>query len=547
MSAQLTQQPRPSGSATTTLRRVIVYLLLFILMAVAATGVGGLLERLFTQADVLAESGSSSLALPLALALVGAPLAVLLFRALWRRLDEPAEQHSVAWGLYVCAMYLLSLLISTSYILTALASLVSGDKGSWKTELGYGIAWAGIWVWHRWMWAHPNRSPRSLSNVPPVLGSVLGLVIAVSALVGLLRSIFGQGLEAAQGGTSLGAPWWLAALGLLVWAAGGILLWWWHWFREAAVKNTAPLANIALVGIGIGATAVVCLWGAGYVLYLLLRLVLDRTEGFSQMLGTAPVALAALLVGAVAFSYHGSILRRREAPVALAARLVVSAVALAAAASGIGVIINAALAVGTTSLGGSPATTLLLAGISSLAIGGPLWWLAWRPTVTADPAPRRIYLVAVFGASALVALITLLVLGYRLLETLLGDTPGTGLLEHARAPLGLLVATALVAGYHFSLWRHDRTQSPAPSAATAKTGPRLITLIAGGGAVELAAGIATHTGAKITVLRRRDDREDSLDVPLLLQALEGLTADHVLLLAGPGERVEAIELVEHPR
>lgn len=545
MSAETTHKPRPAGSATTTLRRVIVNLLLFILMAVAATGVGGLLDNLFTRADVLTESGSSSLALPLALAMVGGPLAVLLFRALWARLHDPAERLSAAWGLYVSVMYLLSLLISTSYVVGALAALAAGEKGSWKNGLGYGIAWAAIWAWHRWMWAHASRGPLSLSNVPPVLGSVLGLVIGVGALAGLLGSIFERVLEVSMSGTSLGTPWWLGALGLLVWAAGGMLVWWWHWFHEATVKNTSALADVALVGIGIGATVLVFLWGAGYVLYSLLRLVLDRNEGFSAVLGTAPAALAAMLIGALAWNYHGSVLSQRHGTVVLAARLVVSAVALAAAASGIGVVINAALALGTTSLGGTPATTLLLAGISSLAIGGPLWWLAWRPTHPADPAGRRIYLVAVFGVSALVALVTMLVLGYRLLERLLGDVPGGGLLEHTRAPLGLLVATALVAGYHFGLWRYDRALAPAPPSAP-PTGLRLVTLIAGSDGRELGTEITAHTGAKVTVLRRQDGQACSAAPALVLQALEGLTAGHVLLLAGPGDRIEAIELAVHP-
>ena len=54
----------------------------------------------------------------------------------------------------------------------------------------------------------------------------------------------------------------------------------------------------------------------------------------------------------------------------------------------------------------------------------------------------------------MVALVTLLVIGFRLFEFMLGDAGGAGLLERVRAPLGLLVATGLVAGYHFALWRH---------------------------------------------------------------------------------------------
>src|SRR6185312_17150685 len=119
--------------------------------------------------------------------------------------------------------------------------------------------------------------------------------------------------------------------------------------------------------------------------------------------------------------YHARIARARPEPDPAAAQLAISGIALAAAASGIGVVINAALATGTTRLGGTDATALLLAGLSSLAIGGPLWWFTWRPARPAEPHGRRIYLVLVFGISAVVALVTLLVIGFRLFEFMLGD------------------------------------------------------------------------------------------------------------------------------
>ena len=93
---------------------------------------------------------------------------------------------------------------------------------------------------------------------------------------------------------------------------------------------------------------------------------------------------------------------------------------------------------------------LLLGGISSLLVGGPVWWLAWKPrnqpqAAEAIPPGRRVYLIAFFGVSAVVALITLLVIGYRVFEFLLGDVTGGSLLDRIRAPFGLLVAAALAA------------------------------------------------------------------------------------------------------
>ena len=118
-------------------------------------------------------------------------------------------------------------------------------------------------------------------------------------------------------------------------------------------------------------------------------------------------------------------------------RLVVSAIALIGAASGFGVIVNSLLATVSPTLVDDDPRTLLLGGISALVVGGPAWWLAWRPGRTgeadaADPA-RRVYLVAVFGASAIVGLVTLLIIGFfACSSSLLGVDEGGGLIERIR-------------------------------------------------------------------------------------------------------------------
>ena len=83
-----------------------------------------------------------------------------------------------------------------------------------------------------------------------------------------------------------------------------------------------------------------------------------------------------------------------------------------------------------------------------------------------------------FGVSAVVALITLLVMGYRVFEFLLADVTGGSLVDRIRAPLGLLVATGLVAGYHFAVWRHDRTLLAAAAPARRRTTDQ-VTLVSG--------------------------------------------------------------------
>lgn len=535
---------RTTAPALGTLRRIILYLLLFALVSLAASGVGGLLGRLFTSGDAIAFNDSSSLALSLALALVGGPLGAVVFWASWRLLADPAERRATAWGIYVSAMYVVSLVTATSFILGALAILAGGDTGSWKTSLAAGLVWSGVWAWHRWMLHHRTRGPVALAKVPHVLGTVLGLVIGLGASTGALGALFEQAIGADGSLAVIGAPWWRPALGLMVWAAGGILIWWWHWVREGTRELHTKLAGVGLVVVGVAGSAVLALAGAGVLLFVLLRLAFDRTDPVQLLLEPAPEALAAGLIGTLSWLYHARIARNLPEPVPAAAGLAISGIALAAAASGIGVVVNAALSTATTRLGGTDPTELLLAGLSSLAIGGPLWWLTWRPARPADPHGQRIYLVLVFGISAVVALVTLLVIGFRLFEFMLGEAGGAGLLERVRAPLGLLVATGLVAGYHFALWRHARAAAPAEptSGEGRERGIAEVVLVAGDDADELAAAIHALTGATVTVLRRHDAAGSTLTPEKLFRVLEGPAAERILLLAGPADRVEAIEL-----
>jgi hypothetical protein len=166
----------------------------------------------------------------------------------------------------------------------------------------------------------------------------------------------------------------------------------------------------------------------------------------------------------------------------------------------------------------------LLGGISALVVGAPVWWLVWRPANRLSAAEsaataRRIYLIAVFGVSAVVALITLLVIGFRIFEFTLHSVTGQSLLDRVRAPLGLLLATGLAAGYHFTVWRLDRQAAP-PAPRT----PRRI------GRVFLV------TGADPDPLVTGPTAER------LARALDAVTGTRVLVVAGPGDHVDVIPL-----
>ncbi|HRN28368.1 MAG TPA: hypothetical protein PK890_01490, partial [Terrimesophilobacter sp.] len=110
----------------------------------------------------------------------------------------------------------------------------------------------------------------------------------------------------------------------------------------------------------------------------------------------------------------------------------------------------------------------------------------------------------------------------------------------------LLTATVLVAWYHFAVWRGDRSVVGAVSVS-----PRLreVTLIAPP-AVGAAAGpestleaIRAATGARVTVWPMVAEPESTCpDTEAIVAALEGVSTERVVIVAGPGSRLDVIQL-----
>lgn len=562
MTAALAPAPGPSaGTVQQTVRRLVVYTLLFVLVSIAASGAGALLGRLLGIGSEFVAGDVAGLAQGFAFFFIGGPLAAILWWSVWRRLGEPAERASLAWGLYVAAMYVVSMVIFTTSLLAALSELIAGRTAGWGMTIGGALVWGAVWAWHRWMWRHPGKGPLRLTPVPAVAGTVYGLVIGTGGTVTALAALFDSAVDSLTGTTAVGKPWWVFALQALAWAIAGILLWLWHWFREGGRRLHARLADVALVVAGVLGASVLAVTGWGTLLFIILRLAFDRSEPVAELLEPLGFALAAGAVGTVVWLYHSSVAAGRTEGTREGARLVVCGVALAAAATGIGVIVNSVLALAGNTLAGTDPRTLLLGGISALAVGGPLWWRSWQPgkpgratAGAAEPAGRRVYLITVFGVSAVVALVTLLVIGYRVFELLLdGTTPGS-LVDRIRAPFGLLAATGLVAGYHFSVWRHERPAVPSRTPGRSRPIGHIV-LVAAGDPEPWRRAAEEVTGARVTVWTRAgspevpgaggdgQDREES-EGERLERALADILADRVLVIAGPGSRLEVIALAD---
>ena len=545
---------RASGSAQGTVRRLIVYTILFALVTIAAIGVAGLLERLLGFGSSFALGGTADLARSLAFALIGGPLAAVLWWAVWRRLRDESERASLAWGLYVAAMCAVSLIVATSALVGTATALV--DERWQPGTFATGVVWALVWVWHRWMWRHPVKRPVRLRTVPAVIGTVFGLIVGVGGAVYALGALFDAAIRGAVEPAIAGGPWWQGAVDGAVWAVAGAAIWWWHWYREGAAHVHTRFSGVGLVVVGVGGGAVLMLGGLGTALWVGLRLVLDPSESVGEVLRPLGTALASALVGAAVWTYHHHVATHRDCT-RRPSTLVMSGVGLIGAASGIGVVVSSALAEFVSPLASSDSRALLLGGISALVVAGPAWWLSWKPLARIDAAEiaypgRRVYLIAVFGVSAVVALIALLVVGFRVFEFGLDANTGESLIDRVRGPLGLLVAAALVFGYHFAVWRHDRAIIAAEGLGSERRIGRVI-LVAAGDVATLERAIADATRASVTVWQRAaadpapepgSQSDAPVDAGAVVAALDGITGRRVLVVAGPGNRVEVVPLAD---
>lgn len=533
------------GRAQTAVRRVLVYGILFALIIVAAVGLSGLLERAVSGGVLAADE--AGLARSLAFTVIGIPLAGVLWWWQRRRFADPAEQDSLVWALYVVAVSTIALVTATVALALTLTAAIEGrwDAGAFAVAL----VWAGVWVWHRAMRRSHVTGPTRLPTVAVTIGAVYGLAVLTVGAIGAVSALIGAALAGAQPVLGASQSWGIDALQALAWAAIGGFVWWWHWYRDGGAAASGGFAQVALVVV-IGAAAATTLFAVGTVLFVVLRLLFD-VDPRADVLAPLDVAIAAALFGGIVWVSHAAVVAARPEGVRRGARLLVSGIALIGAASGFGVVVNALLAALAPVIAGADARTLLLGGLSALAVGAPVWWVAWRPAVAASAdevadRARRVYLVAIFGASAVVAIVTLLVIGFRVFEFTLGAAVGGSLVERVRAPLGLLSATALVFGYHFAVWRHDR------SIARPETAPaviRRVLLVASPDAAQLRRDVRAATGAVVTILPTvPEDGGDALgddDVPAVVAAVAGVAAPRALVLRVDGD-VRAIGLQDGP-
>lgn len=521
-------------------RRFFQYLLLYGLMVVVATGLAELLGLLVDQPSIAGDD-RTALARSLTFTVFGLPM--LALAAAWTRRNhrrDPDEAESLGWVVYLTGVALTALVLAMTGVHEAASTALSGD-GLAGAGLAQGLVWAGVW-WGHWLLAHRMLEPgRRL--VLLFLGSLIGLVVSVVGLV-LLLSAAAEALIVTTDVLVLTARSALAEAGAAVLV--GVPVWVLHWGRGLARTGRSAAWLGYVLPLGVGGSTVLAVVGASVALYQVLVWFLGEpssAEAVRHFAGT-PAALACAVVGALTWWYHRQVLGAARAARTEVTRVydyLMAGVALLAAAAGVATVLVAAIeaiAPAPAFQTGSAVVNTLLAGVTLLVVGGPLWWFYWSGLARAartDPAAelaaptRRVYLFLLFGVGGITAVVSVLVAAFTAIQGVLDAGFDLEVLRDMRVPLALLVAAGAVSGYHWTVHREDRTRVP-PLPQVLR--PRYVLLI---GAAEPAARqeVARRTGSRVDLWPRLDSGIPAWQVDDVVAAVEASGAPAVTVVAGP--------------
>ena len=533
-----------AGSSTEghSVRRVFQYLLLYGLFVVVGIGLAGLLGRALER-DVLVTGDEAGLARELAFLVVGAPLYVGV--ALWSRrrfAADPDESRSLGWAFYVTAASLTALVTAMTGLGATLAWAVGLERYS-GFALAQVLVWGGAWTAH-W-WVDRRTTPPANTQVHHFAGSLVGLVTAAVGLglllAGSLRILFGLGGDAFVAGDTDQLRAGVATL--LV----GAPVWFVYWVRTASHRHQDVLWAPYVLLAGVAGGMITAVVSASTLLHSTLVWLVGEpgTASASVHFDAAPAQIAAALVGTVVWWYHQAVLRSAAAAgvrteVRRVYEYVLAGIGLLAAAGGLIMIVAAlfeALA-GSAMIGGD-AVNALLAAVTLLAVGGPVWWVYWhgaQGAAHADPGEelrsptRRVYLLLLFGVGGVAAVVALIVGVYLVLQDVVEGVVGAETVRSVRFAVGVLLATAAITAYHWAVYRADREHLPASAEPHL---PRFVLLVGPEGR-EVAREVAHRTHGRVQSLVRADNGHTAWTADEVMTAIGESTADEVIVLAEPG-------------
>lgn len=534
-----------AGIDARSVRRFFQYVLLYALFVVVAIGLAELAGRALGAQSAEWENDAYVLAQALAFVLVGAPLAAGLAWWTWRsHRNDTSETGSALFAAYLTLTCLTGVVMAATSLQVLIFEIIDRSRLDGEAA-GQVIAWGLLWFAH---WVLARRSLDAERGTPHLLlGSLVGLALAVAGLIMTLGSALDMLLRPGAivrpiTGLAEGAG--LMAAGALVWVR--------YWPTAAVHLPRRPLWLAFVLPVGVGGGLVMSLVAASRLLWNVLawffgdRLDMSATQHFD----TAAMEASAVAAGVLVWWYHRAILGETAVgrnEVRRVYEYLVAGIALIAAAGGVGTVLVALIEATTPGVDvGMTTMNTLLAAVTLLVVGSPVWWVFWghiRSAVAAAPGAevdslvRRIYLIVLFGVAGIAAVVALLAVANTMFQDLVNSQISAVTLRSMRYGLGVLVATAAVSAYHGTIFRQDR----GVAVPGRLPGPRSVVLV-GATTPELDRAISHATGARVEVWGRLDDVPVPWDEAAVLAALAGHVGQDVLVIAeGPAPRVLVID------
>jgi hypothetical protein len=457
-------------------RRVIVYGLLFVTLMLATVGLVELARALSNNTR-----SNSDLAQALALAIVGVPAFMGFLFLSDRKLKQSSDERDAAsWTVYLNLALLVTLIAATVQLHTFADRALGQDAGSERFDtaaLMAGLVWSAAWAFH---WFGLRRRHGILGDFHLAIGTITGLITLAVGLAGVmyvgayeLYTSITDDPSISRGGPRIGS-WAATAL-----VGGGI--WTWYWVANFRAAERTETWHITVVPIGSL---------AGFVAAVAMTATQLRTVAvwyFGDPIETAaarhfnllPATSAVLAIGLGSWLYHRAELVRgansppgthsRNNPQRLYEYLLAGA-ALVVLVIGIVLVLASVLAIGATDR-----TNPAITGIVMVVVGTVTWAWHWvairravvvdRPTEIGSPI-RKVYLFALFGSAAVATLVSFIAILTNSLEDVLNSNLSLSTLHDNRYSLAVILAVAEVAWFHFRLYQTERGEDQ-HNAATA--------------------------------------------------------------------------------
>ncbi len=529
---------QPNVDPAASVRRVIVYGLLFVTLIVAAVGLSGLAQDV-----VRSNRANADVAQSLALVIVGVPAFGALLVFCDRKLADSADERNAAsWTLYLNVALLVTLIVAIVRIQSFAGSALGDDAGSPRFEtasLIAGLVWAGAWALH---WFGLKQRHGIDYDYHLASGTITGLVTLAIGLGGVfyvgIHELYVRVVDdptLARGGPRLGN--WVATM-----VVGGAV-WGWYWLANfrTAQRTETWLATVVPVGSLAGFVAVVAM------LTTQLRTVAvwffgNPDEAAARHFDLIPGTSAVLLVGLGSWIYHRAELvsgADTAGPRTYAERVyeyLLAAAALVVLVVGVVMVLANLLATGA-----NDRTNPTITGVVLIVVGATTWgwfWQTIRRATLADRSAeisspiRKIYLFALFGSAAVAILVSFIATLGNSLEDLLNSNLSRSTLHDNRYSLAVIVAVTQVAWFHGRLYLAERLEGqPEPPAPAPTVDIEHHVVVVTGEALD-ARELSVMLGADVEVWQR-----ESFSAPIDIGALRLRIAQEpspdLLVIAGP--------------